>query len=258
MVSRRWLAACACVWLASCHRDDAARGPCPEGAKPVGAAPPEGSQLSCVLASNPSIKHGPFTEWWPGSTPPKKKREGAFKNGKLDGSWRTWYESGHPQREVTYVDGVLQGKHLEHHDDDKGTLKETGDYRDGVRIGVWQLFYENGVKERDLEHMPSGEQRWTLYGKTGKKVMTGAFVEGTKEGLFTEFYPEGQKASEGMWKRSKKDGHWTYWAADGHEIATEDYREGKVLSSTGNVPPRALPIGLEEPAAPTAGSAAAP
>ena len=235
------------VFLVSCKRADAPIGPCPAGSKPVGAAPPEGSQLSCVLVSQPSVKHGPYSEWWPGEMPPKKKREGAFANGKLDGKWVTWYESGRPQREVTYVAGVLQGTHVERYDDATGGVKETGQYKDGQRVGVWNLFHPTGTKERDLEHMPDGEQRWTVFSASGNKIMSGAFVEQTKHGLFTEFHANGKKASEGMWKSSKKDGKWTYWNVDGGEVATEEYREGKVVATTGVVPERALPAGVEPP-----------
>jgi antitoxin component YwqK of YwqJK toxin-antitoxin module len=242
--------------LAGCRRGGSgSSGPCPEGSKVVGAAPPEGSQQTCVLESNPAVKHGPFTEWWPGSAPPVKKREGAFKNGKLEGKWSTYYESGRPQRELTYVDGVLQGKHLERYDNAAGTTKETGEYKNGVRVGVWYLFHENGAKERELEHTENNEQRWTVFNAAGTKVMSGVFVEGTKHGLFTEFYPGGQKASEGLWKLGKKDGKWTYWNADGSEVATEEHRDGKVVSSTGKVPERALPVGIDVPA--SAPSAAA-
>lgn len=249
----RFVCLVAVLFAFSCRKTDAPSGPCPEGAKLVGAPPPEGSQQKCVLAANESIKHGPFKEWWPGSVPPKLKREGAFDQGKLTGKWTTWHESGRPQREVTYVADVLQGKHVEHYDNATSTVKESGEYRDGLRIGVWHLFHDGGTKERDLEHMPNGEQRWTVFAPNGAKVMSGIFVDGTKHGLFTEFYPNGAKASEGMWKSSKKDGKWIYWDAGGTEIATEEYVAGKVTSSSGIVPARALPPGLDVPA--TAGSA---
>ena len=51
----------------------------------------------------------------------KKKTEGTYKDGKLEGLWTKWYENGQKELE--------------------------GNYKDGKKDGLWTSWYENGQKE---------------------------------------------------------------------------------------------------------------
>jgi len=48
----------------------------------------------------------------------------------------------------------------------------------------------------------------------------------SREGLFTTFYVNGQKASEGEYSKGKREGMWTYWYKDGQKKTTGKFENG--------------------------------
>ena len=60
----------------------------------------------------------------------QKKREGRYKNGKLDGKWTAWHESGQKESEVNYKNGKLDGKLIEWFQFN-GQIKREENYKKG-------------------------------------------------------------------------------------------------------------------------------
>ena len=67
-----------------------------------------------------------------------------YTNGILDGQR---YISGGVKSEVVYEDGKKEGKYLEYYE--TGELSTRGDYESGMKDGIWKTYYNNGkIKER--------------------------------------------------------------------------------------------------------------
>ena len=48
-------------------------------------------------------------------------------------------------------------------------------------------------------------------------------------GKHTEYYDDGQKKEEGIYKNSKKDGLFTMWHENGQKKAEGNYKDGKLV-----------------------------
>lgn len=106
----------------------------------------------------------------------KKEVEGDFKDGKADGVWTGYYESGQKLSEESY-------KH-------------------GKKEGVSSYWYANGQKMMEINFKDDiGEGVSTAWWDNGHMKERGSFKNGQKDGVWTEWYWEdGQKISEETYK----------------------------------------------------------
>ncbi|HZH03884.1 MAG TPA: hypothetical protein VEY30_08880, partial [Myxococcaceae bacterium] len=74
---------------------------CPDDARPLGAAPPQGHEVWCQLPSG--LKHGRATRWYATG---QKAEEGEYRNGKKNGRWIEWYENGGERARTEWRKGV--------------------------------------------------------------------------------------------------------------------------------------------------------
>jgi antitoxin component YwqK of YwqJK toxin-antitoxin module len=127
---------------------------CPSGSKLVGDLPPDGEEQACWKTVNgEQIKEGPIVIFGPGGL---KMMEGNYTNGKQDGEWRMYYESGAKKSVDHYKDGVQTGDHVSWYED--GQIDAKGQYKDGQQDGVWKRWAPDGVKN------------WEETYKDGKKI----------------------------------------------------------------------------------------
>lgn len=69
------------------------------------------------------------------------KLKGAVVDGKSEGKWEYFYESGEKEGEAVFKNG--KGEYIGYYrNSDK---KMIGDIEDGVKIGTWELYDHNGV-----------------------------------------------------------------------------------------------------------------
>jgi antitoxin component YwqK of YwqJK toxin-antitoxin module len=129
------------VFAAACK--NVALSPCPDGAKPMGAAPPNGQEKWCekLDANGHPVKHGLFTLYWPNGT---KMLEGTYLDGKQDGLWTRFYPSGQRLAVDEYRSGAQEGRHVGWYPN--GNESEEGQYHDGKREGRWHKWDEAGLK----------------------------------------------------------------------------------------------------------------
>jgi len=123
--------------------------PCPNGAKLMGAAPPQGQETWCekLDPSGHAVKDGPFTLYWPNGT---KMLEGYYRDGKQDGLWTRFYPGGQRLAVDTYRNGVQEGQHVGWYAD--GRESDEGRYRDGKREGHWHRWDKSGLQNWDEEY----------------------------------------------------------------------------------------------------------
>ncbi len=131
--------------------------PCPSGSKLMGSPPPEGTETYCqqldsagkpmVDADGKPLKNGQFTLYYPNGA---KMMEGDYKNGKQDGFWRQYYDSGQQSALNEYHDGVMNGLHVLWHPN--AQKAEEGQYVNGKREGKWRHWDIYGLKNWSEEY----------------------------------------------------------------------------------------------------------
>lgn len=64
------------------------------------------------------------------------------KNGKVEGVSKTFYDTGSPKSECTFVNGIREGAAKVFYP--SGALKEEGIFRQGEKAGIWKSYNEDG------------------------------------------------------------------------------------------------------------------
>ena len=65
-----------------------------------------------------------------------------FKNGKMNGSLRKFFQDGTLMTESYYNDGLPDGKFIQYYMD--GKLQIVGNYKNGIQTGEWKYFDKDG------------------------------------------------------------------------------------------------------------------
>ena len=75
-------------------------------------------------------------------------REGKYDGqGREQGEWKEFYESGHQKSIGNYVDGKREGLWKFSHEND--SLEQIGTYVKGKPSGSWKWYYPNGALRRE-------------------------------------------------------------------------------------------------------------
>ena len=128
---------------------------CPSGSKLVGDLPPDGEEQACWKTVNgEQVKDGPMVIYRPSGL---KMMEGNYKDGKQDGEWRMYYESG-AKKSIDHYQGWRPDRrsHL--------VVRGRPDRRDGdnTRMGSRTACGSDG--------RPDGVKNWEETYKDGKKI----------------------------------------------------------------------------------------
>ena len=70
------------------------------------------------------------------------KIKGVMKNGKREGLWISWYDSGQEWSECAYKDGLKNGNTSSWHEN--GMRRYDGFYKDDVKSGKWTYWDDKG------------------------------------------------------------------------------------------------------------------
>lgn len=69
-------------------------------------------------------------------------KEGALKNNKRNGTWKSYYKDGTLWSEGEFIDGIMEGNTKSYHQN--GQIRYTGSFEDGKKSGEWRFYDENG------------------------------------------------------------------------------------------------------------------
>ena len=72
-----------------------------------------------------------------------RKNEGSYKNGQMDGVWKSTYTNGKKAFEGSFIDGNENGKHMYYYDN--GATEQEGKYIMGNKEGDWKRFDSAGL-----------------------------------------------------------------------------------------------------------------
>ncbi|MES2798381.1 MAG: hypothetical protein V4638_00065 [Bacteroidota bacterium] len=139
---------------------------------------------------------------------------GDYLNGKEQGKWDNYWENGTLKNTTTFKNGNMSGDWLSYYP--SGKLKLTGVYKDNFKTGKWINYFENGNVKDEVTYKIFSEKSKVDYGfmkkrvrkeskehglavyysdKDYRKTEEGKFVNGSKDGLWTAYYPGGKYAA---------------------------------------------------------------
>ena len=134
----------------------------------------------------------------------KLKEEKSYKEGKLNGTSKTFFTDGKIESEKNYRMGKEDGKHLSY--DYDGTLRMDHNYKDGKQVGKQYTFMKGTYELYE-----------TVYYNN----------EGLKDGEYSSIFTFGAPHVLGSYKNGQKNGRWTEIAESGDTIVIETYLNGK-------------------------------
>lgn len=107
---------------------------------------------------------------------------GAMINGKKEGLWIKYDDSGRLSSQETYIHDSLTGESINYHDDGKtisskgrvvnnqmegewifyynaNTIAQKGNYENGNQIGIWEYYTLEGKLDKKVEYLKDGTKR---------------------------------------------------------------------------------------------------
>ena len=106
---------------------------------------------------------------------------GSLRNGKREGSWKSYYGSGMLSNKGEYKNNELEGSWESHWDN--GQLSSKGNSKSGNKEGSWESYYDSGqlISKGDFKN-GNEEGYWVHYNEDGSvvKKYTGTFKNGVK------------------------------------------------------------------------------
>ncbi len=120
------------------------------------------------------------------------KSVGKIRNGRVDGIWRTYYNSGRVESVVNYKEGKIRGNAFFYYDAPKHCLRAEIVYEDDKIINKYREYYKNGTKKAVLDYR-----------------------KGKAHGKAEFYYTNGNLKIEGVFKRGRRSGKWKYYTIRG-------------------------------------------
>jgi antitoxin component YwqK of YwqJK toxin-antitoxin module len=148
----------------------------------------DNGQIKALGQINDGKEEGLWTEWYESGN---KLTEVNYKDGKMEGVGTLWYENGKKQTESNYKNGKHNG--LWKHWFENGQKKGEGNFKDGKPNGLATLWYENGQKQRET-NFKNGESMplvWTafVWKPNGEKCPITNINNGN--GVLVDYYEDG-------------------------------------------------------------------
>ena len=130
----------------------------------------------------------------------KISSEGNLVNGKPEGNWKSYHENGNLKSEGGRKDHRLSGEWKFYNED--GKLSTSINYKEGKKDGITTEYYENGNKKSEItytDEVKTGEARY--YHENGKLQKVIPFVDGLENGISYEYDENGSIISVLSYKR---------------------------------------------------------
>jgi len=155
-----------------------------------------------------------------------KRVQGSFHHGQPSGYWRYFDVAGREVLSGAVRHGQMAGPWTARHADRQISHQVTYDQQEVVRISEpnWQSV-PTEIRAWDSVRSGSARQNW----QNGHARVQGQYIADRREGTWTFFNRDGQKAQEGTYRHGKKHGAWRRWDTVQGEPATEWFLAGKKI-----------------------------
>lgn len=153
------------------------------------------------------LPDGPAKVFYEDTT--KVKFEGRIVDGKPDGLWRIYYESGKIAGAVNYEKGMATGVAMYYYDTDQQTMRAEVSFVEDKIDGAYREFYLNGQRKASVN-----------------------YKEGVADGDAEFFYDSGVIKIEGQYKDGIKTGKWKHYTETGDIIDKEQWKKNRKKKKT--------------------------
>ena len=104
-------------------------------------------------------------------------KQGKVKDGKKDGEWLEYFESGQLYKKYNYKDGKKEGEQFYYYEN--GKLRSKVNYRYGKTEGERLWYYENGqLGVKGMYKNDKRENEWFFYYENGQLRLTEIYKDG--------------------------------------------------------------------------------
>ena len=157
----------------------------------------------------------------------KLRQKGAWDGKQWIGPLVEYYDNGRLKDKINYINGKRDGMVVGYYKN--GKIQYEMFFKNDIPIGIEKNYTQKGVLQYEYKFL-DGFNRWELveYFTNGKIKRSGGSI-GEKdpqwEGLYKEFYENGQLKSEVEYKRNKKEGVQRDYSPDGklkNELKSKD------------------------------------
>jgi antitoxin component YwqK of YwqJK toxin-antitoxin module len=159
------------------------------------------AQVKSVGSYNKGVKEGVHREY---------SMEGQVTGAKIYSKGKVIGEG------IVDAEGRRQGPWKEFYD--SGELRSEGSYKKGLREGEWVFYYKDGKEEQRgtyFKGKPDGDWKWTY--NNGQTWREESFIEGLEEGLAIEYNDTGKVVSKGNYLSGEREGEWIIDLGDHRE-----------------------------------------
>lgn len=120
---------------------------------------------------------------------------------------------------IVDAEGRRQGPWKEYYE--TGELRSEGGYKDGAREGDWVFYYQNGKEEqRGTYHKGKADGTWKWTYPNGQTWREEVFYDGLEEGLAIEYSDSGKVVAQGNYLSGEREGEWLIDLGDEREEGT--------------------------------------
>lgn len=111
---------------------------------------------------------------------------------------------------ITDLNGKRQGRWIEYYE--TGEMRSEGEYLNSSHVGEWKFYFQDKTIEIVGSYNRKGEKigEWRWYYPDGKPLMIENYEEGKLEGLFVEYDNLGNEISKGEYLNNAEEGEWIY------------------------------------------------
>lgn len=151
------------------------------------------------------------------------EQKGKFdKKGREQGVWKWYYENGQLRREELFVNGKREGELKDY--DEAGKIILQGNFIEDKKEGFW-VYETPDYKEMGNYSNDEPDSLWIAYYMPAKtKRLEGRFQGGDPVGIHTMYYPNGKKLYTGNYIGGMKDGDWKFYDEFGVNYLTITYK----------------------------------
>lgn len=213
--------------------------------------------IKLELIFKDSIPVGPYKEYYgraenPDFFNPKQiKKEGNFVNGKKDGRWITYYNSGQLAIVENYKNGILEGQYMEYNVDGQlivevmyqdnfpngpfrrysiaNILGEQGEFNKGRKTGKWIAYFPGtriieSEKSYDANGSKMGE--WKFYYENKRLARVEKYENSVPVGTWEEFFSNNNLAKRKTYELGMPVGEYLEYHSNGKISVTGKYENG--------------------------------
>jgi antitoxin component YwqK of YwqJK toxin-antitoxin module len=138
-------------------------------------------------------------------------------DGQRQGPAATFYDNGARKSERVFVDGKVSGRAVEYHQN--GIVMRDGTFEAGQLIGSWSQYYPTGQLE--MRGQASGSQEY----------YENVLDRPIRSGVWTTYYPDGSKRSEGGYDKGTMSGPWREYHVNGNVLRDVTFADGSLTGT---------------------------